>query len=145
MVITFKNLLQNQQADFRETWSVASGTPAHHRLFKCLPRQFGHCHLLRLNIGISDSTQTAGAARPFQNGFFPPGCNRGTYLTILKRSPVQLLPKPYNRISSSTGFQLDSTKIIVIHHICIDSPVPRYTKTNIGKSRQPAKSMGGGV
>ena len=32
---TLKNhLLQNQQADFRETCSVASGTPAHHSLFK---------------------------------------------------------------------------------------------------------------
>ena len=30
----FKNLLQNRQADFQETWYVASGTPAHHSLFK---------------------------------------------------------------------------------------------------------------
>ena len=31
----FKNLLlQNRQADFHETWYVASGTPAHHSLFK---------------------------------------------------------------------------------------------------------------
>ena len=31
----FKNLLlQNQRADFHETWYVASGTPAHHSLFK---------------------------------------------------------------------------------------------------------------
>ena len=31
----FKNLLlQNQRADFHETWYVASGTPAHHKLFK---------------------------------------------------------------------------------------------------------------
>ena len=31
----FKNLLlQNQLADFHETWYVASGTPAHHSLFK---------------------------------------------------------------------------------------------------------------
>ena len=31
----FKNLLlQNRQADFHETWYVASGTPAHHKLFK---------------------------------------------------------------------------------------------------------------
>ena len=31
----FKNLLlQNRQADFHETWYVASGTPAHHNLFK---------------------------------------------------------------------------------------------------------------
>ena len=31
----FKNLLlRNQQADFHETWYVASGTPAHHSLFK---------------------------------------------------------------------------------------------------------------
>ena len=31
----FKNLLlQNRRADFRETWYVASGTPAHHSLFK---------------------------------------------------------------------------------------------------------------
>ena len=30
----FKNLLlQNRQADFHETWYVASGTPAHHSLF----------------------------------------------------------------------------------------------------------------
>ena len=27
-------LLQNRRADFPETWSVASGTPAHHKLFK---------------------------------------------------------------------------------------------------------------
>ena len=26
--------LQNQQADFHETWYVASGTPAHHSLYK---------------------------------------------------------------------------------------------------------------
>ena len=26
----FKNLLRNRQADFHETWYVASGTPAHH-------------------------------------------------------------------------------------------------------------------
>ena len=32
---TFKNLLlQNRQADFHETWYVATGTPTHHRLFK---------------------------------------------------------------------------------------------------------------
>ena len=31
----FKNLLfQNRRADFHETWYVASGTPAHHKLFK---------------------------------------------------------------------------------------------------------------
>ena len=31
----FKNLLlQNRLADFHETWFVASGTPAHHSLFK---------------------------------------------------------------------------------------------------------------
>ena len=31
----FKNLLlQNRLADFHETWYVASGTPAHHSLFK---------------------------------------------------------------------------------------------------------------
>ena len=31
----FKNLLlQNRPADFHETWYVASGTPAHHSLFK---------------------------------------------------------------------------------------------------------------
>ena len=31
----FKNLLlQNPRADFQETWYVASGTPAHHSLFK---------------------------------------------------------------------------------------------------------------
>ena len=31
----FKNLLlQNRRADFQETWYVASGTPAHHSLFK---------------------------------------------------------------------------------------------------------------
>ena len=30
----FKNLLRNQQADFHETWYVASGTPAHNSLFK---------------------------------------------------------------------------------------------------------------
>ena len=31
----FKNLLlQNRKADFHETWYVASGTPAHHSLFK---------------------------------------------------------------------------------------------------------------
>ena len=27
-------LLQNRQADFHETWYVASGTPVHHSLFK---------------------------------------------------------------------------------------------------------------
>ena len=27
-------LLQNRQADFYETWYVASGTPTHHSLFK---------------------------------------------------------------------------------------------------------------
>ena len=27
-------LLQNQRADFHETWYVASGTPAHHNLYK---------------------------------------------------------------------------------------------------------------
>ena len=27
-------LLQNRQADFHETWYVASGTPAHHSLYK---------------------------------------------------------------------------------------------------------------
>ena len=30
----FKNLLQNRQADFHETWYVASETPAYHSLFK---------------------------------------------------------------------------------------------------------------
>ena len=30
-------LLQNRQADFHETWYVASGTPAHHSLFKWWP------------------------------------------------------------------------------------------------------------
>ena len=31
----FKNLLlQNRRADFHETWYIASGTPAHHSLFK---------------------------------------------------------------------------------------------------------------
>ena len=30
----FKNLLQNRWADFHETWYVASGTPAHHSLYK---------------------------------------------------------------------------------------------------------------
>ena len=31
----FKNLLlQNRRADFHDTWYVASGTPAHHTLFK---------------------------------------------------------------------------------------------------------------
>ena len=30
----FKNLLQNRRTDFYETWYVASGTPAHHSLFK---------------------------------------------------------------------------------------------------------------
>ena len=30
----FKNLLQNWRADFHETWYVASGTAAHHSLFK---------------------------------------------------------------------------------------------------------------
>ena len=31
----FKNLLlQNRRADFHETWYVAWGTPAHHKLFK---------------------------------------------------------------------------------------------------------------
>ena len=30
----FKNLLQNRLADFHETWYVASGTPAHHKLCK---------------------------------------------------------------------------------------------------------------
>ena len=30
-------LLRNWQADFHETWYVASGTPAHHSLFKRLP------------------------------------------------------------------------------------------------------------
>ena len=29
-----KNLLQNRMADFHETWYVASGTPAHHSLYK---------------------------------------------------------------------------------------------------------------
>ena len=34
----FKNLLlQNRRADFHETWYVASGTPAHHSLFKRWP------------------------------------------------------------------------------------------------------------
>ena len=27
-------LLQNRRADFHETWYVASGTPAHHNLYK---------------------------------------------------------------------------------------------------------------
>ena len=30
----FKNPFQNQRADFHVTWYVASGTPAHHNLFK---------------------------------------------------------------------------------------------------------------
>ena len=31
----FKNLLlQNRQVDFHKTWYVASGTPAHHSLYK---------------------------------------------------------------------------------------------------------------
>ena len=30
----FKNLLQNGQANFHETWYVAFGTPAHHSLLK---------------------------------------------------------------------------------------------------------------
>ena len=30
-------LLQNRQADFQETWYVASGTPAHHSLYKWWP------------------------------------------------------------------------------------------------------------
>ena len=30
----FKNLLQNRRTDYHETWFVASGTPAHHSLFK---------------------------------------------------------------------------------------------------------------
>ena len=35
IVKTFKNLLlQNRLADFHETWYVASGTPAHHSLYK---------------------------------------------------------------------------------------------------------------
>ena len=34
MVKPFKNLLQNRKSDFHETWYVASGTPAHHSLFK---------------------------------------------------------------------------------------------------------------
>ena len=29
-----KSLLQNRRADFHETWYVASGTPAHHSLYK---------------------------------------------------------------------------------------------------------------
>ena len=29
-----KNILQNRWADFHETWYVASGTPAHHSLYK---------------------------------------------------------------------------------------------------------------
>ena len=29
-----KSSLQNQPADFHETWYVASGTPAHHSLYK---------------------------------------------------------------------------------------------------------------
>ena len=34
----FKNLLlQNRRADFHETWYLASGTPAHHSLFKRWP------------------------------------------------------------------------------------------------------------
>ena len=34
----FKNLLlRNRQADFHETWYEASGTPAHHSLFKWWP------------------------------------------------------------------------------------------------------------
>ena len=38
MIKTFKNLLlQNRQADFPETWYVASRTPAHHRLLKWWP------------------------------------------------------------------------------------------------------------
>ena len=35
MATMSKNLLlQNRQADFHKTWYVASGTPAHHSLFK---------------------------------------------------------------------------------------------------------------
>ena len=34
MVKTLKNLLKNGRADFHETWYVASGTPAHHSLYK---------------------------------------------------------------------------------------------------------------
>ena len=35
LVKTLKNLLlQNRRADFHETWYVASGTPAHHSLYK---------------------------------------------------------------------------------------------------------------
>ena len=30
-------LLQNLRADFHETWYVASGTPAHHSLYKWWP------------------------------------------------------------------------------------------------------------
>ena len=38
MVKTLKNLLlQNQRADFHETWYVASGTPAHYSLYKWWP------------------------------------------------------------------------------------------------------------
>ena len=37
MVKPFKNLLQNRQADFHETWYVASGTPAHQKFFKWWP------------------------------------------------------------------------------------------------------------
>ena len=38
MVKTLKNLLfQNRPADFHETWYVASGTPAHHILYKWWP------------------------------------------------------------------------------------------------------------
>ena len=38
MIKHFKNLLlQNWRTDFHETWYVASGTPAHHSLFKWWP------------------------------------------------------------------------------------------------------------
>ena len=38
MLKTLKNLLlQNRRADFHETWYVASGTPAHHSLYKWWP------------------------------------------------------------------------------------------------------------
>ena len=33
---TFKNLLRYRHAAYHETWYVASGTPAHHSLFKRL-------------------------------------------------------------------------------------------------------------
>ena len=37
MVKTLQKILQNRQADFHETWYVASGFQAHHSLFKWWP------------------------------------------------------------------------------------------------------------